>query len=265
MRYKLIIRQDLRIESGDNVFISGAIFKPAINNIHDNQSVVICHGMPSYKSNSADSVTDNTGEISYVDLAEWFALEGITTVIFNFRGTGESGGNFHHMGWVQDLNAVVDWLLTGNHAHPDKICLLGSSLGAAVAIYVTAHRKEIAGIVSFASPYSMGSIENPEQSLNRYKRMGIVRDDEFPVSLQNWAAEPEELDPSKWIGHIHPRPLLLLHGTEDTVVDPIALQILQDRSGNKTQSILMPGVKHRFRSEPEVIQISIDWLKTLFI
>ena len=111
----------------------------------------------------------------------------------------------------------------------------------------------------------MGSIENPEQSLNRYKRMGIVRDDEFPVSLQNWAAEPEELDPSKWIGHINPRPLLLLHGTEDTVVDPIALQILQDRSGNKTQSILMPGVKHRFRSEPEVIQISIDWLKTLFI
>ena len=263
-RFNLVIRQNLKINSGD-VFLSGAIFKPASNKSHDNQSVIICHGMPSYKSNPSESETNNTDEISYIDLAEWFALEGITTVIFNFRGTGESGGNFHHMGWVQDLNTVIDWLLAGNHVHPDKICLLGSSLGAAVAIYVTAHRKEIAGTVSFASPATMGLMENPERSLNRYKRMGIIRDDEFPVSLQDWAAEPQELDPSKWVELIHPRPLLLLHGTEDTVVDPKALQILQDRSGNKTQSRLIPGVEHRFRSEPEVMQISIEWLKNLFI
>tara|TARA_Y100000590_G_scaffold139933_1_gene160390 strand:+ start:2593 stop:3390 length:798 start_codon:yes stop_codon:yes gene_type:complete len=265
VRHKLIIRQNLKIDSGDNVFLSGAIFKPEINDIHNNQSVIICHGMPSYKNNARDSDTNRVEEISYIDLAEWFALEGITTIIFNFRGTGESGGNFHYMGWVQDLNAVIDWLLAGNYVHPDKICLLGSSLGAAVAIYVTAHRKEIAGIVSFASPAIMSVMENPEHSLNRYRRMGIIRDYEFPVSLQDWAAEPQELDPSKWVGLVHPRPLLLLHGTEDTVVDPIALQILQDCSGTETQSRLIPGVKHRFRSEPEVMQISIEWLKNLFI
>ena len=261
----MVTCENIRVKS-DNIYLSGAIFKPAGYKNLNNQSVIICHGMPSgtYNRIGSDEPIKDDG-ISYRDLAEWFALEGLITVIFNFRGTGESGGNFHHMGWVKDLNAVIDWLLKDGCIDSNKVCLLGSSLGAAVAIYVAAHRKEISAVISFASPSTMSVLKTPELSLNRYRQMGIIRDSGFPMSVKDWASEPSILNPREWVGDIPPRPLLLLHGSEDDVVDPKAMEVLQEYSGHKAQCVLISGAGHRLRSEPEIVKISIEWLKNLFI
>ena len=77
----------------------------------DRPILVLCHGMPAgdNRQNGFDS-GHAIEELDYASIAEWFALEGFKTVIFNFRGTGESGGNFHPMGWVEDLNSLIDYL-----------------------------------------------------------------------------------------------------------------------------------------------------------
>ena len=118
-------------------------------------------------------------------LAEWCAWEGFATLIFNFRGTGDSGGNFHALGWAQDLDAVVSWIIERPEVDPARVILLGSSMGATIAIYVTANRPEVAGLVSFAGPAVSRPRAEPAEAVERMRAMGIIRDPDFPPSWRS--------------------------------------------------------------------------------
>src|SRR3954447_14116046 len=65
--------------------------------------LVLCHGFPAGPGGALTSAQ------TYPDLADHLATEtGWTVVAFNFRGAGESEGNFSLLGWLEDLRAVVD-------------------------------------------------------------------------------------------------------------------------------------------------------------
>src|SRR5262249_38620547 len=67
---------------------------------------VICHGFP------AELKGASTAGRTYPELADRLAADaGWTTLTFNFRGTGESEGNFSLAGWLTDLRASIDHLL----------------------------------------------------------------------------------------------------------------------------------------------------------
>jgi alpha/beta superfamily hydrolase len=66
-------------------------------------TVCICHGVPSGSK-------PEPGDGGYPLLAEQLRASGFATFIFNFRGTGVSGGNFDILGWVKDLRAALDYL-----------------------------------------------------------------------------------------------------------------------------------------------------------
>jgi fermentation-respiration switch protein FrsA (DUF1100 family) len=221
--------------------------------------------MPAGPQTDAGAPATSDDGLDYPALAEWCAWEGFATVIFNFRGTGQSGGNFHQLGWATDLDAVVSWLRERPEVDPARIVLLGSSLGAAVAIYVAAHRQDVAGLVSFASPAVMGTRLQPAEAVERMREMGIIRDLDFPPSLEEWAREGQKLSPVEWVGSIAPRPLLLLHGDADDTVNLDSVHALFKRAGKGRELRMLPGVGHRFRQEKEAIGIAIEWLKERFI
>lgn len=258
----MVQRHDHRVDSGD-VQISSALFLPPGPGPFP--ALVICHGMPAGPQAAPDESDGGGGELGYPALAEWCAWEGFATVIFNFRGTGESGGNFHHMGWVQDLEAVLSWVAGREEVDSTRLVLLGSSLGAAVAIYVAARRKEVAGVVSFASPATMRPRDDPADAVERLRSMGVIRDPDFPPSLVEWAQEGARLSPVEWIADVAPRPLLLLHGDADDVVPPESVFLLHERAGEPKTLRMLPGVGHRFRQEETAIGAALDWLKDFFI
>lgn len=264
----MVSRKDVSIKVED-FFLIGSIISP--NRVGRWPVLVICHGMPSGKNNKAGpTIEQELGELSYIELAEWCAWEGFLAVVFNFRGTGNSGGNFSHMGWTVDLHAVLDWLIfsdqVDHNVDHNNVYLLGSSLGGAVAIHVGASRKDVAGVISFASPASMSIQKDPERAISRMRDMGIIRDYDFPSSIGDWAWGAFELSPVKWIHKIPPRPLLLMHGDADTVVSPDDVFLLAKKAQGLNVNVrLIPGVGHRFRSEPKAIQIALEWLKNTFV
>src|SRR3989337_2842086 len=68
--------------------------------------LVVCHGFPNGPKSAAAS-----GQ-PYPELADRLAEEaGWTVLTFNFRGTGESEGDFSLGGWLADLRAAVDYML----------------------------------------------------------------------------------------------------------------------------------------------------------
>jgi fermentation-respiration switch protein FrsA (DUF1100 family) len=258
----VVLRQDLMLDS-DNISLAASFFLPSSLGPHP--GLVICHGMPVGQQTDAGSPVVLESGMDYPTLAEWCALEGFATVIFNFRGTGQSGGNFHQLGWAQDLDAVVSWLQGKTEIDSTRIVLLGSSLGAAVAIYVAAHRQDVAGLVSFASPAIMSSRAEPAKAVERMREMGIIRDRDFPPSLDEWAREGEILSPVEWVADVAPRPLLILHGDADDTVNPDDARILFERAGEGKELQMLVGVGHRFRQERTAAAMALEWLKENFL
>jgi len=84
--------------------------------------VVICHPHPLYGGNMYNNV------VSAIE--DGYAAQGFTTLIFNFRGVGESGGEYDEGdGEVRDATAAYG-VLTSHLDEDASITLAGYSFGA---------------------------------------------------------------------------------------------------------------------------------------
>ncbi|MBV8561441.1 MAG: alpha/beta fold hydrolase, partial [Acidimicrobiia bacterium] len=93
---------DGAIGSGD-LKLAAHVARPARAAVGPRPALVLCHGFPAGRRGALTSAQ------TYPDLADHLAAEtGWTVVAFNFRGAGESEGNFSLLGWIDDLRAVVD-------------------------------------------------------------------------------------------------------------------------------------------------------------
>ncbi len=227
-------------------------------------AVIICHGLPAARPTPTADITLSapTDEgLTYAEIAELCAHRGLAAVIFNFRGTGESGGNFHPLGWAQDLEAVLSWVWDRPEVDIDRIGVLGSSMGARVAIHVTARRPEVAAVLAFASPARSRWSRSPEEMIQSARDVGIIRDPDFPPSVQRWAEEYEAMDVVSAVARVAPRPLLLMHGDADDVVPPEDAHTLFSHADPASSQLLMlPGAGHRFRGNVEAVDMAINWL-----
>lgn len=253
-------RRDVTLDS-EGISLVGALFEPDRPGPHP--ALVICHGLPGGLPQLSEAQTGDQ-ELSYPDLASVCAARGFTTLVFNFRGTGGSGGNFSALGWASDLEAALAWMRDQQGVDVDRIAVLGSSMGAQVAICVAARRPEVAGLVAFASPLSSGWRTPALEMVAHFREIGIIRDRDFPLSVDTWRREFEELDPLKAVARIAPRPLLILQGDADDIVAPDSARVLAERAGRPAELLVLPGVGHRFRREPRAIAAALDWLERTF-
>jgi alpha/beta superfamily hydrolase len=219
-------------------------------------ALCICHGIPAVPYNP-----DNKG---YAALAERFCAAGFVTLIFNFRGTGKSEGNFDILGWSHDLQAALDFLYSLKEVDKRHFCLLGFSGGAAVGVYITARDPRISALVTCACPAEFGFLASKEISLSsiqRFRQIGIIRDENFPSSVEEWLKGFELVSPIRWIDKISPRSLLLVHGDADEVVPLEHAHELHRRAKEPKELAIIPGAKHKLRLEEAAMATVLDWLK----
>jgi fermentation-respiration switch protein FrsA (DUF1100 family) len=197
-------------------------------------------------------------------MARQIALAGFAAVFFNFRGTGESSGNFHLNGWSQDLIWVLDFLCSRMEVNPERIYAAGFSGGAAAAIYTAATDMRVKALVSVSCPAKFDAIsqfKNTDVWIKGFRRIGLFRDPGFPPSIKDWTAEFEEMAPVKWVDKISPRPLLIIHGEEDELVSRDQAEDLFARAREPKELVWIPGGPHRLRTVPQVAGIIISWIK----
>lgn len=200
----------------------------------------------------------------YALLAERFCHEGFFVLVFNFRGTGLSGGNFDILGWTRDLEGALDYLALRPQVDRRRIFAMGFSAGAAVSIYVAARRKEIKGVVSCASPAEFRDLTNGkglEDFLNHARDVGIIKDPNFPDSIEKWKNNFRVVKPLDWVDRIPPRPLLIIHGTRDEVVDVDHARSLYERVPGKAELFIIEGAEHRLRLDERAVKKALEWLK----
>lgn len=168
--------------------------------------VVGCHGMLSSKDSR-----------KLVRLSRALPEAGLPLLRFDFAGRGESQGSLYELSIsreVEDLATVLDWLGTQG---VERVGLYGSSLGGAVVLLAAARDervKAIATVAALAHPRLMGE-RNPEYE-KAWVENGVLETHDGPIGrgFYDDALQHEVVSAVA----ILRCPLLVVHGTADTVV-----------------------------------------------
>ena len=241
----------------DGLTISGQLYLPGRGDRTPYPTVCICHGIPAKSPDPSDR--------GYPLLAERICHQGFAVFIFNFRGTGASGGNLDILGWTRDLKAAIDYLCALPEIDRSRLLLLGFSGGAAVSAYVASQDKRVSSIVTCACPAEFTfflNADEPQSILDHFRSIGTIRDENFPQSTEEWLGGFGLVSPIRYVAGIAPRPLLLVHGNKDEMVDVSHAYKLYDSAGEPKQIVIVDGADHNLRQNDRAMAIVIDWLKS---
>jgi uncharacterized protein len=215
--------------------------------------VVLCHGFPSGAGGAATSAA------TYPELADRIAGEvGWAALTFNFRGCGASEGSFSLRGWLADLGAAVAHLRTVEGI--DGVWISGASTGGSLAIALAANDQQIRGVAALAARADFDDwATHPRRFVEHCRDIGVIRDASYPAAFDAWARELREIRPVELVRHVVPRPLLVVHGSEDDFVPVTDARILADAHGAADLRVVT-GAGHRLRHDPRAIAILLGWL-----
>jgi alpha/beta superfamily hydrolase len=111
-------------------------------------AVVVCHPHPLYGGNMSSNVV--------FGICQALALKNITALRFNFRGVGQSQGEFGEgIAEQEDVRAALDFVLSTPNIDHERIGLAGYSFGGGVAaaVAVLDERVKMLALVSPAFMY----------------------------------------------------------------------------------------------------------------
>lgn len=196
-------------------------------------TVIVCHGWPGNKD-------DMRG------LAEALAEAGFNVLAFDFRSWGESDASPVTLGYreTQDVLGAVAFVRAQHAGRPHRIGIFGLSMGGAASLAAAAGCAEIEAVVA-------------DSSYSRLDRAisGVFR------SLWGPAAPVFSL-PTRWVGErligtpmpgvapvraierISPRPVLIIHGTRDWLIDVSEAYALYHAAGSPKELWLVEGADH---------------------
>ena len=215
--------------------------------------VVICHGFPAGIGGGANAAR------TYPELADRLANEmGWAAMCFTYRGCGTSEGDFSLGGWLRDTLAAFDEL----HRHPrvDAVWAAGFGTGGALCICAAAADERVAGVAALGSPADFDDWANhPRRLLDHAREQAAITSSSFPPSIDQWSRELREIRAVASAAKVAPRPLLLVHGSEDESVPVFDARVTSDAHGSADLRIIQ-GAGHQLRHDPRAIAVLLGWL-----
>lgn len=207
----------------------------------------------------------------FVKAARRFASEGVLALRFDFRGCGESEGDFRDLtleGEVADARRALEFIRGRGDVRSGRVGLLGMSLGGAVAACVAGiERGAVKCLILWAAvadlPRAFGAKELGDIAEHFGKRP--VHDYRGYALSQSLLDELLALRPLDRLRG-YPGPALVLHGDADESVSPddalLYEEALAGRGGAELR--MVRGSGHTFAGlawEAEVIEASARFLK----
>ncbi len=199
----------------------------------DGETIVLWHaaaqpGMPTilFFHGNGGELADRRERMAY------FQSRGLGALFVSYRGYGASTGSISEPGFITDGLAAYDFLLERG-VTPQRIMLLGESLGTGVAIQLAARRKVAA--VALEAPYT--ATVDVAAGLYWWLPVRLLMKDQF--RSRDYIAKVKA-------------PLLIQHGDADRIIPVAHGRALFAMASEPKQLVIVPGKGHDMIGDPDV-------------
>ncbi len=195
---------------------------------------------------AGDRTSPRTG---ILEIVKRLVGEGYNVLLFDFRGHGESGGRWRAEDLGQEYKDVLgafDYIISERGFAPDKVGILGFSLGAVASMVASAEDSRIKAVVSDSGYGQIWAVFIKEEGPRDWlKKIG-------PILI--WSFKKLHIDPPKPIELIPDirAKLLFIQGEEDEAVSSDESRKLHEASPG-SELWIIPGVSHcqSFNARPD--------------
>ena len=207
-------------------------------------SLVYLHGV-------ADNRTSGRGTIAL------FSARGFDVVAYDSRAHGESDGGACTYGYFErhDLRRVIDTLA------PGPVVLIGTSLGAGVALQEAADDPRVSAVVAAETYSDLRTVATERAPF--FFTPGILRR-AFALAEQQARFQVDAVSPVIAAARIT-APVMLIHGDADTETSPDHSRRVFAALRGQKRLILVPGARHNGSLRGEVWDEIARWLDSLLV
>lgn len=200
-------------------------------------------------------VADNRA--SGAGVMERFRKRGFDVVAYDSRAHGESGGDACTYGFFEtrDLRRVLDTV------GPGPIVLVGSSLGAAVALQLAAGEPRISAVVAAESFSDLRTVVTERAPF--FFTSGII-ERSLLLAGQQGRFQIDAANPASAARTIK-APVLLIHGAMDVETPPDHARRIFAALGGPKRLILVPGAAHNQSLQGPVWSEIESWIDSVLI
>ncbi len=220
--------EDVLVRSADGYSLFGW-YIPSQNGA----AVMLQHG---YKSNRSEMLEE----------AAMLARHGYGVLLSSVRAHDLNAGELIAFGLneMPDFDAWFNYLQQREDIDPDRLGLLGNSLGGTMAIQYAADHQVVSALLVHSAFSSMS--DTIDTSIRYYTGLPAFP---FASLIRFWAEREvggsiENINAVNRISRISPRPVLLLHSTTDVVISPQSGELLFAAAGEPKELWQVAGIEH---------------------
>jgi dipeptidyl aminopeptidase/acylaminoacyl peptidase len=210
-------------------------------------TAVMLHGCPGVEKN--------------LDLAADLRDRGWNALAFHYRGCWGSGGRYDLRTITSDVAAAIDFLRSGEHpsVDPDRIAVAGHSLGGWAAVLAAAADQRLRAVAAFGAVADLRATVLSAGEIDReIARFVAAGPEDLARQRDEVAAAPQPVDVA---GLISPRPLLIVHGSQDEWIPVSQARTLYQRAGQPRRYVEIEGANHSFSWHRERLrELIVGWL-----
>lgn len=254
--------EDLVIESdGSRMF--GVMYTPQGKGPHP--TILLLHGFPGSERN--------------FDLAQIFRRAGFNVVVFHYRGSWGSEGDFSFQHVLEDSERVIKYLLDIDNASrysidTSRFILMGHSMGGFSTLINGSRMPEIKSMVSIAA-YNLGAVAKNRRSNADYARETYemfvecsrpLKGTDHETLLEEIEKHAEEWDFCNYASGFKGKDILVIAGARDTVSHPEIhhypfMKALRENNIDTAEDAILDG-SHSFHCRRvELASTILNWLK----
>lgn len=259
------IREAITLENnGEKIF--GILHRPVVDN--PVPAVIICSGFAGNKCGKFRV---------FVTLGKELAKHGIAVFRFDYRGSGDSDGEFTDLtleGEISDTEVCLNFLSQDPKIDPSRIGMLGKSLGGVIAILSACRFSHIKSLALWAPVFKSKPWQQLWETFQLNGKLNPIEEELFknlPAHFPNleFLKEFFALDLEKHLEVLKDIPLLHIHGNNDQVVTIEHAKDFENARNGMQNSLFikLPKSDHHFSDIQEqkiAIEETAKWfIKTL--
>ena len=212
-------------------------------------TALLLHGCPGIEKN--------------LDLAAALRDGGWNALVFHYRGCWGSGGRYDLRTITTDIAAAARYLRSGAHRSVDayRLAVIGHSLGGWAGILAAAGDEGLRAVAACAAPASLDVLGglSGEDTDREFVRFLATTEAQFAAQRAEVAARPGPLQAA---ASVSPRPLLIVHGSDDEWVPRDHGRALYEHAARPSRYVEINGANHAFSwHRAELRDVLLAWLE----